>query len=1732
MKQTNHALTFLQAHYRALFSRALRSGSAWTSVATVALTSAVAATPLVPPTDLAVQPRAETPADAAPYIQVAPGSPVVHVPTFAPRPYGFDSCAPAKFFDLAQDGSPLSHDRELNANVLAQGYGTSSLFSGDSVFNALARDAAQADLAAPAVSDATARAASRSDAQVNATVTTVAVGADGALTLTDSQGAVMTLRPNTAQDHHYSVVIGAYELALQPETTVELIAGSSLSLDGVEHAISVAADGTLALDSKALSAYDLSLGQELSDNLVVDVSALGELETPGILKLGHSASSFVPIPHEPIVATSMHDYQFPEQVPPEVSALLPQEPELGSQEQLNLGDQLDFEEQQGFKDQRGFKDKLSFASAADLNHGLTVAPLPGSVVDLTVKELTNPHVSATAPFVLSSAQRTIDAPAVLDLGSLSAQSQGSSDAFAVDLVMDTGTTLVVTDHSPAQPNWLAARMEPSVFALPEDSSHRVDLEVAGTNEHNYLALDYRSAGAQPVPTPAQQVAAEVQHVAAEVQHVAAGTQQVPAWTQQLPAGSPQVLAGTQLSSADVVKFVLAPNTTVMLDVSSLGEDSVAISQDHDRPAVVLTRDERTGLLAINGADIALPLNGSGRVAVTDLFEASVGGLSSEQLSTPVRDQVLTGLASGDQLAGSWQALEAEPGTKQVAVSAGQTLDLTGSLPHQDADLTPEGLVPLAATSQGQMVGIELGAGSTLNLKSSGKIGSLTGKGTVNLNGVELMVVSPDGAAPTDVEVESLKLKDSALKAKEIKAKQFESLSSALHLESLQVSDEGSFSVRDSKLKLQHLDVSRVAVPAQVAASEVEVDTVVAHQMAVHQGSSVYADTIKLSGINSVLSVGHAQVDTSAGELVQAKPQTGERSQVEPQALEQSVSSASASSVRASSASDSSVRISPASASAAGALKPIAAQLGTTSPVVTNVVTQNLDLQGGLLWLAAPQGERATVQTSNLGASTLKLSGNVVVGPNAAFGVTKDAAAFAQAQARVMAEDALLKVQGKAEVPSATAVPSTTDGAQLNLLSGDQSIKVSALAYIDRSGIELGPYKLIVGPESQQVLNRELKGSNSVYLGPRGGMQVTARALGEAAAGERSVFVDMDGKTVASNGGYLLVPAMTSAAELGTIFGSEVKLKDGDRINVATENGLYRGTITNSAQLQGKLNFDFKLAPNSRQILRKLTEPTYNALMNIMSPDSSFIGTYERSSVGSLDSIMNDQSTDGSGLGDLVTGDPNGTTNGGLTNNTTTGDSNAINDVLPPSNGSDIANDSTNNDTIGSVPVNDGLENGLTNSTISDSLPSSDPADNVADSTIDSATGSSNDLAAVGDLDSGAGSAGGSSGSSSSAITDTLRPSNGVKVQVRSAGFQFLRDALGSNNYEAIDQVARMANFGGAVQGVQLVSASSVDAMNLRLGFGKGANMELTSGIARASSLERNSLWLNPIYRSYKAKDYDAQGREYGSDIELYGAILGLDHYEDGSSRLLSGTGLEGLRMGAMFSVGEGDAQGQNAGQGISNDMSFYSLGVFAGLELGRNVKLVADLSYAEVDNDLSAWTGVAGWNMMTSSTDSSNWNVGVGAQVTLEAIKSQVEISPHLSLRYHRAAIDDYEVAIDGTTVAANSMEDMNMWSIPLGVSFARDFITDQWQLRPAFDLTISANFGDTDMHSRTRFDGVSGADFNYCTQVIDNFTYSISTGIALKHKSGKFAAVLNMGYNGSLHADDYMVNGQLNYLF
>lgn len=294
MKQSNHALTFLLAHYRAICERAWRAVSTWGAigVATVALATSAAANPLaLQEHSSAAQPQAETVPSAAPDIyevQVDPDTPVVHVPNFmAPRAQKGEHSVFANFFDLAEDGSALCHHRELSGNRLTKEQLSASVFAPWEVAP-LASDAA-ATQGASSVNDndkvllKETESADQVRAELMLGQDTIAISddkvtaalcvelsLDGAITLTDVTGATMELRPNDAHNHQAAILIGSYQLKLQPDIPVELSAGSSLVLDGTTRAISVGDNGALSLDWAVLSAYDLTLSEDMASNLLVD----------------------------------------------------------------------------------------------------------------------------------------------------------------------------------------------------------------------------------------------------------------------------------------------------------------------------------------------------------------------------------------------------------------------------------------------------------------------------------------------------------------------------------------------------------------------------------------------------------------------------------------------------------------------------------------------------------------------------------------------------------------------------------------------------------------------------------------------------------------------------------------------------------------------------------------------------------------------------------------------------------------------------------------------------------------------------------------------------------------------------------------------------------------------------------------------------------------------------------------------------------------------------------------------------------------------------------------------------------------------------------------------------------------------------------------------------------------------------------------------------------------------
>ena len=336
---------------------------------------------------------------------------------------------------------------------------------------------------------------------------------------------------------------------------------------------------------------------------------------------------------------------------------------------------------------------------------------------------------------------------------------------------------------------------------------------------------------------------------------------------------------------------------------------------------------------------------------------------------------------------------------------------------------------------------------------------------------------------------------------------------------------------------------------------------------------------------------------------------------------------------------------------------------------------------------------------------------------------------------------------------------------------------------------------------------------------------------------------------------------------------------------------------------------------------------------------------------------------------------------------------------------------------------------------------------------------------------------------------------------------FLQETISTGDGSAAEAVARLAVFGGAAQAAISAGASTYDAVSGRMGVGaNGANITV------ADNTQGAALWLAPVYKSSDSDGFDAEGVDYGVDMDLYGVALGADY-----------TLSNGIRFGAMFNVGSGEVDGQGAGSAVSNDFDYYGFAVYGGYSMGA-LSVVADVSYTVADNDLEGNTSI---DKVGASLDSTNLSVGVTGQYQLDF--NGATVTPHAGLRFSRIDLDDY--IIDGEDVIADyDADSMNIFSIPVGVTFAKEFTGDAWTVKPSLDLTLTGNFGDDETDGTVHWAGVENLSTNVSSEVLDNFTYGATLGVAAK--TGNFSLGLGVNYTGSSNVDEFGVQANARFVF
>ena len=337
---------------------------------------------------------------------------------------------------------------------------------------------------------------------------------------------------------------------------------------------------------------------------------------------------------------------------------------------------------------------------------------------------------------------------------------------------------------------------------------------------------------------------------------------------------------------------------------------------------------------------------------------------------------------------------------------------------------------------------------------------------------------------------------------------------------------------------------------------------------------------------------------------------------------------------------------------------------------------------------------------------------------------------------------------------------------------------------------------------------------------------------------------------------------------------------------------------------------------------------------------------------------------------------------------------------------------------------------------------------------------------------------------------------------------FLNDVISTDNGSAAETAARLGVYGGAPQAAIQAGKSSTDAIAQRFGIGSAI-----SNLTLAGNTQGAALWLAPVYKSADSDGFEAQGLDYGVNVDLYGVALGADY-----------TLANGITFGAMFNVGSGEVDGEGAASSTSNDFDYYGFGLYAGYTMGQ-FSVVGDVSYTTVDNDLEDNTSV---DRIGASMDSTNLSIGVTGKYELSF--NGVDITPHAGLRFSNIDLDDY--TIDGNdTIASADSDDMSIFSIPVGVTVAKEFKGETWTVAPSFDLTLTGQFGDDELDGDVSWAGVSNLSTHTTTEVFDNFTYGATLGVEAQSVGG-VALGLSVGYTGSSNTDELGVNANARFVF
>lgn len=336
----------------------------------------------------------------------------------------------------------------------------------------------------------------------------------------------------------------------------------------------------------------------------------------------------------------------------------------------------------------------------------------------------------------------------------------------------------------------------------------------------------------------------------------------------------------------------------------------------------------------------------------------------------------------------------------------------------------------------------------------------------------------------------------------------------------------------------------------------------------------------------------------------------------------------------------------------------------------------------------------------------------------------------------------------------------------------------------------------------------------------------------------------------------------------------------------------------------------------------------------------------------------------------------------------------------------------------------------------------------------------------------------------SSIYETMQDAIHDLTSVGKSGADFLATVAGETftGGKEAEQAARLGQLGGVYQSAFTVSSITDDMVSSRNGVGSS-----TGSLIVSDNNNGFGIWLSPMVKVASSDGFDSDGLSYGTRVRLTDFAIGADY-----------TLNNGSRLGAYFHTGNGKSTGKGLASHTDGDLKYYGAGLY-GKYSYNNFSLLADVSYNKITDDVDTDLGLQSYSRASASVDTYMVKAGLTGQYNFNV--NTVSVIPHAGVCYTTLKSDDYSVQANGLYIANVKSDRTKVVSFPVGLTVEKAFNVGQsdWKVKPAVDLGVNFNTGDTDASYKTTFIGANEASLN--AEIADSVVYTAGAGLKFSHQ-------------------------------